>query len=570
MILAFLTFLFTINTVLNGVTNSQVQLSANLISDSFVSLEYQQVLLSKQIDQIERYVTLYNYDTSRDKTEVEQGISNAVEQATNSMNEITGICKDFSQKSMNNKLENAYGIYMASMQTYLEQATLIANGITSNDTATIKENIKTFEGLKADLQTSESDFQKVLDSSIKHEVTLVHSRVSRSTVIIWVMAIIFLIAATISFILTMKIIIKPLKQANKNLGEIIRRLEVNEGDLTVRLDNKSDDEIGQIIEGINRFLDTLQQAMISIKSGSHLIQNTTVNISTHIFESKDETSNVSAALNELSASMEEISSTIQNIESGAQHVHTAANTIAENAKVNQVYMKDVVKRAEKICEEANNSKTQTTQIVDGIKSTIAASIQKSRSVEKINELTENILGISSQTNLLALNASIEAARAGEAGKGFAIVADEIRILAESTKSTANDIQHISVVVTESVEELVNNVNRIMVYITEKVLNDYDGFVEVAKNNKLDADSINDMLGHFSNSSEELRSVSTSIACGIQGIMLAVEESVNVVIDSNESTNNLLNSITTISMEATHCEEIVSDLNMQVSKFKKVE
>jgi methyl-accepting chemotaxis protein len=570
MILAFLTFLFTINTALSGVTNSQVQLSANLISDSFVTLEYQQVLLTKQIDQIEMNVASYHYDNGMDKKEVAQNISNAVEQATNSTNEIASICKEFSKKSMNNKLEKAYDVYLTSMQAYLDQATIIATGITNNDTVSMKESLKTFVSLKATLQTSESDFQKVLDECITHEVTLVHSRVTRSTVIIWVMAIIFVIAAVVSFVVTMKIIIKPLKKANQNLGDIVRKLEVNEGDLTVRLENKSKDEIGQIIEGINRFLDTLQHAMISIKTGSDMIHNSTENISTHILESKDSTSNVSAALNELSASMEEISSTIQNIDFGAQNVLKAANTIAEDAKSNAIHMSDIVKRAEKIRAESNESKEQTIHIVDDIKVTMSASIHNSRSVEKINELTENILGISSQTNLLALNASIEAARAGEAGKGFAIVADEIRKLAENTRETANDIQNISIVVTESVEELVKNANKIMAYITEKVLNDYDGFVGVANNYKADADTINEMLVRFSSGSDELRSISTNIANGIQGITMAVDESVNVVISSSENTNSLLNSITTISGEAAHNGEIVKDLNMQISKFKKVE
>jgi methyl-accepting chemotaxis protein len=110
----------------------------------------------------------------------------------------------------------------------------------------------------------------------------------------------------------------------------------------------------------------------------------------------------------------------------------------------------------------------------------------------------------------------------------------------------------------------------MAYITEKVLNDYDGFVGVANNYKTDADTINKMLVRFSSGSDELRSISASIANGIQGITMAVDESVNVVISSSENTNNLLNSITTISGEAAQNEEIVKDLDMQISRFKKVE
>ena len=82
------------------------------------------------------------------------------------------------------------------------------------------------------------------------------------------------------------------------------------------------------------------------------------------------------------------------------------------------------------------------------------SIEESRQIGNIDNLTNDILDIASQTNLLALNASIEAARAGEVGKGFAVVAEEIRQLAENSKNTASDIQNISVGVVRAVNQLI--------------------------------------------------------------------------------------------------------------------
>ena len=127
-------------------------------------------------------------------------------------------------------------------------------------------------------------------------------------------------------------------------------------------------------------------------------------------------------------------------------------------------------------------------------------MEERKNVDKINELTGNILDIASQTNLLALNASIEAARAGEAGKGFAVVADEIRNLADNSRDTANDIQNISNMVTGAVDALAGNAEKMIQFISEHVMKDYDGFVDVADQYQNDADEMNLILMDFANKS----------------------------------------------------------------------
>ncbi|MEK5040334.1 methyl-accepting chemotaxis protein [Sporosarcina sp. FSL K6-3457] len=569
-ILAFLTFLFTLNTVLSGVTNSQVQLSANLMSESFVKLEYEQVKLAKGVGQIELSVQSYLVAAEVDTGEIAETISTQIEQTNTSKNVIADITDEFTKKTMNSVLSEAYTPYLGSMESYLQQAAMIAKDIQKDDMAAVQVSYKDFEVLSKAMTVSDNEFQTILNDRIDHESLLIDSRVTRSMIIFWSMAFFFLISVSVAFGITMKTIIKPLKKANESLGEIIWKLEENEGDLTVRIANNSEDEVGQIINGINRFLETLQNVMISIKSGSSMINGTTENISNQILESKDSTSNISGALHELSAGMEEISSTIQNIGVGAQEVLTSANSIADDANTNSVHVGRIVERADEIRSQSNKNKVQMESVLVGIKQSMDTAVKNSRSVERIKELTTDILGISSQTNLLALNASIEAARAGEAGKGFAVVAEEVLVLAESTKESANDIQNINTLVTTSVEELIHNANEIMSYITEKVLVDYDGFVEMANTYKQDIDTIDEMLARFSTQSGDLRNISNNMAEGIHDITLAVEESTNVMIQSNEDAANLLDSITIITDEVTYNRKTVNDLNNQVNKFKKLE
>lgn len=569
MILFFLTFLFTLNTILSGVTNSQIQLSADLISDSFVNLEYQQVILSRQIDQIRLSLQAYELDQSAGKEEVAETLDQAIQQAELAGSGIATICQEFSGKVMNSKLEDAYLTYYEGLTAYLTQAATIREGIRLEDPA-VMDLLQSMDAFLTTMGQSELEFQTVLDESITHEISLVHSRVNRSTQIIWIMAVLFILAAALSFVFSLKMIIKPLRETKEKFGDIIAKLEKKEGDLTIRLVNHSEDEIGQIVKGINQFLELLQASMIVIKSGSSTIRDSSESITGQMVQSKDLTSNISASLNELSASMEEISSTILSIDLGAQEVLSSADMIDEEAKRNASHMEGIVSHAELVFEETNQSKIQTKTMMDQIQGTMEEAIRNSRSVEQINVLTGNILGISAQTNLLALNASIEAARAGAAGKGFSIVADEIRKLAENTKETANDIQTISLMVTESVEELVKNATDIMGYINEKVLADYESFVVLANDYKTDTDAMNQLLAGFSKSSGDLRKVSEDIANGLQGITMAVEESVRVVIHSSEDTGSLLSAITAITLEAGKNETIGTELNSQLNRFKKVE
>ncbi len=571
LILIILTGLFLSNTVLSGVTDSQVKLSTSLISSSFLNLEYEQVNLIKNMSQICLLINDYllaENETNGEKIAAE--LVQTVDVARTIADDVGIICEEFSTKAMNAELSEAYQLYQQSIHSYLEQVSSISNLVENGDKVSVKATYQSLQTAKFVMEEAESVFQKVLDEKIQHETSLIGSRSFRATMIIWSMAILFVIMAATAFIVCMRTIIKPLKTVNKSINEMIHKLENEEGDLTVRIDYSGEDEVGQIAKGINEFLNILQKLIIAIKASSDRIDYSTETINNYILECKDSTTGISGALDEMSAGMEEINGTLQSIDNGAQDVLHSANTIEEVSKTNLGHVEQIAERADSIHKQSNQSKKQTEMILQEIENKISASIEKSHSVEKISELINAILGISSQTNLLALNASIEAARAGNAGKGFAIVAEEIRKLAESTKEIASDIQMTNALVIDSVDELVSNANEIVDYITREVLKDYDGFVTVANTYKEDADTMNGMLNHFSVKSKELKETATDMANGIRGIAVAIEETVNVVINSNEDTNMLVHSVSSISDQAADNLEIVRGLNSQVNKFTTIQ
>ena len=221
-----------------------------------------------------------------------------------------------------------------------------------------------------------------------------------------------------------------------------------------------------------------------------------------------------------------------------------------------------------LAKNANENKVQTDAMVGNIVGTLKQAIEESRSVEKVNELTGEILNISSQTNLLALNASIEAARAGDAGKGFAVVADEIRQLADSSRDTANNIQAINEHVTKAVHALIDNSNAMITFIEETVLPDYGTYADSGEQYNEDASYVSEVMNEFTEKTENLKNIMNNVVESIEGIAKAVEESANAVTSSAMSTGSLVEDMHTINEQMGSSKETVESLKAEADVFKK--
>ena len=213
--------------------------------------------------------------------------------------------------------------------------------------------------------------------------------------------------------------------------------------------------------------------------------------------------------------------------------------------------------------ETVSSKEKAYEVIGEIREELSVSVQNSKSVDKIRELTDEILGIAGQTNLL------EAARAGEAGRGFAVVAEQIRVLADSSKNTANNIQEISEIVTQAVATLAKNAEDMLKFVDEKVIKDYDGFVEIVEQYHADAETVNSLLDEFANSAASVNSVMESMTHGLNDISVTVDETAKGVTDVAESTSDLVNAMSLIKDETEISQGISKALTDEVNKFENV-
>ena len=301
------------------------------------------------------------------------------------------------------------------------------------------------------------------------------------------------------------------------MDDIILGIESGQGDLTLRVFDKSGDEIGQLANGVNHFIGTLQNLMVKIQSASKDMKDSSYLVQSEAESSNMNASNVSAASEELAASMEEVSASLYDLAQGCNDLLEKMSGMNEDAKDSAMKLHKVKTVAEDSYKDAMASKEKTVETFGGIQKGVVDAVEASKSVNEISELTEKILNIAAQTNLLALNASIEAARAGEAGKGFAVVASEISALADQTQEATVNIAELIGNISEELTEVVNVVS----YLID--------------NNKLQSIAATETASSFE-----------TIASRTQDIHQLTEELTGLVSSLAQSNEAIVDSIQTIS------------------------
>lgn len=370
-------------------------------------------------------------------------------------------------------------------------------------------------------------------------------------------------------LITYLTVVVPTKKATQELKVIVDGIENKEGDLTLRVKERTKDEAGQLVAGVNKFIDTLQSTISDIKNESGVMMANVESVTQQITRADENITDVSATMEELAVSMTEISNVAESINGSAEEVTASVGDIAKQATDGTVMAKEVQDKAQELRKQGIESKENTGVLADEMREVMEAAVARSRNVEKINSLTADILEISSQTNLLALNASIEAARAGEAGKGFAVVADEIRQLADSSRATANNIQDISVDVTESVNALADNANKMIGFITDVVMPDYDKLVTTGNEYSEDANNFENILVAFENNASELRNTMQSVKDMIANISGTISECSEGINMAAENASDLTSGMSEIQSEVTDTKDSAKKLVDNIEMFKQV-
>lgn len=467
----------------------------------------------------------------------------------------------------NSEIQAAYETYYSVYNSYSENASKTLE-TDSNDADSFLQSTQSGSNITEQLDEAYSTLYSLIDDEVNNASTALDSQFTlsdRANIIIFTI----LIATGIIIILAILKIVRPLQSANGQLSKIISDIDSSKGDLTSRININSHDEVGELVDGINLFIEKLQKIMKSIRSQSENILVSSKEIADKINESGNNTNEVSATMDEIAAAMQEISATVEELSSGSENIFESIIHLTDKINDGNVLTKDIQSRSLNYKTEIENEKTNAVAIINEIKNTLEQSIENSKEAAQIQSLTENILQIASQTNLLSLNASIEAARAGEAGKGFSVVAAQISELAESSRTIAKNIQEISTLVTESVTGLSSDSKKLLEFVNNDVLTDYDKFVAISDNYYNDAVNVNNILEEFTNGTSALKTTMSEMNHGINDISTTIEESANGTNDISSRIRNIASSIEAIKSQTAENQSIGNELKKDVEVFKNI-
>lgn len=404
------------------------------------------------------------------------------------------------------------------------------------------------------------------DELVKQNIQEQKDLYNQNMILSLILLAISFVAFVMVVVVIIKTVVKPLRKQTSELTEIIDEIKGGHGDLTKRVTVKSMDEIGQSSIGINHFIETLQNIMSNIISNSNVFDGVVGNVASSVAASSDNANDISAIMEELSATMEEVSATTNSVSENTTAAEGKVQKMADQTKVMSQYAQDMKKRATELEHTATENMNNTNEMIGEITTEMNQALENSKSVEKVAQLTADILNISSQTNLLALNASIEAARAGEAGKGFAVVADEIRQLADSSRETANNIQTINEQVIEAVQGLVVSSEKIVGYINENILPDYRAFVQGGQQYNDDATHIDNTMAEYAGEAQDILATMMEMTEAIEGISRAVEESANGVTDAATNIDSLVQSMSTVNGQMEENSTVAKNLKEESAAF----
>ncbi len=309
---------------------------------------------------------------------------------------------------------------------------------------------------------------------------------------------------------------------------------------------KRKDEVGDMINSSSQMQYKISNIIHGIKEETNKVEQSAITAMDYTESLHSNLETISATTMQLSAGMQQTSAATEEMNASTSEIESDVVQMRDKAISGEAIVKEIKERATKLKKDTDFSKQNAVTIYEKTNKQLRESIKKTSAIEEIRLLSNTILEITSQTNLLALNAAIEAARAGEAGKGFSVVADEIRMLAENSKSAVSQITEIINSVSDAVVSVVEDSKEMLDFMDNQVLKDYDMLIHTSTQYNTDADMVQTIVS-------EIKYVSNTLYDSIKQIRSAIDEITNAAGEGAEGTTDIADKVLEISHKT---EELV--------------
>lgn len=542
----------------------RVQTSSQKISDEYLENILDVDSLSQEFVTLQKMMLQHCLAESSGQEEIEKSMESSKEK-------VTKYSEQLSQSLAEGSARKTYKKFQINLTSYIDNYDMaISMSKSGNNEGAIRMTNGELTTMSDEMCQLLSELRKDSQNNIKSGVNHQKGSYYGSLAMTVVMLIIIVVILVLAVGICKKTIVMPLLHSYKQLNQVVEGIQEERGDLTIRLQVRSKDEIGQLAKGINLFIDTLQNVMTNITKNTNkmnTVVDNVVNSSSHVNENLCD---ISAVMEELSATMEEVTSNVGAMSEATGNIQEDVTNMTQTTQHLNQYSDEMKERANTLGEKTEKNKQDTDSMIKDITDKLKEAIENSKEVSQVNALTDQIFKISKKTNLLALNASIEAARAGEAGRGFSVVADEIRQLAESTQETVAQIKDINEMVINAVNQLAKNAGDMIEYINVRILPDYESFVVAGHQYLEDAQYISQNMDDFYARSEGLKKEMDTIGEAVGNISKVIEESSKGVTQAAQNASDLVGEMSAVNREMEVNQEVTAELRSETDKFLAIE